>query len=62
MQLDAPNTNRGRVLARWAANAPASFAFGRLGQVSVFATGFAEIAFGFLVVCQLCWLPKNITS
>ena len=31
MQLDAPNTNRGRVLARWAANAPDSFAFRAVG-------------------------------
>ncbi|MET4024032.1 hypothetical protein ABIC10_009176 [Bradyrhizobium sp. S3.2.12] len=30
-----------------------------LGQVSSFATGFAEIACGFPAVCQLCWLPKK---
>ena len=39
---------------------PTALRFGQLGQVSGFATRFAEIACGVLAVCQLCWLPKNI--
>ena len=56
MQLDSPDTNCGRVLAGQQTR-PTVLRFGRLGQVSGFTTGFAEIACGVLAVYQLCWLP-----
>jgi hypothetical protein len=59
MLLDAPDAGA-RALGSERARQP--LRFGRLGQVSGFTTGFAEVACGVLAVCQLCWLPKNIKS